>query len=98
MKAELITQFRSDTDDGIIQITVWRVQNPVPPSAHHFKYSLVYVKNGVRVVGFDNERCKGDHCHLDGKEHPYEFVSLERLAEDFAAEVEKRRSESWNVP
>jgi hypothetical protein len=28
----------------------------------------VYSLNGVRVVGFDNERGKGDHCHLDGGE------------------------------
>ncbi|MCL2829206.1 MAG: DUF6516 family protein [Betaproteobacteria bacterium] len=91
MKAKLITQFRSDTDDGIIQISIWQVLEPVPPSGHCYKYSLVYVKSGKRVVGFDNERGKGDHCHLDGKEFPYTFVSLEQLGEDFAAEVAKRK-------
>ena len=24
--------------------------------------------NSKRIVGFDNERGKGDHCHLDGQE------------------------------
>lgn len=51
-----------------------------------------YVVDGVRVVGFDNERGKGDHCHLDGREFPYVFSSIEQLIEDFIAEVEKRRA------
>lgn len=42
-------------------------------------------------VGFDNERGKGDHCHLDGKQLPYEFTILEMLIEDFIREVDKRR-------
>jgi hypothetical protein len=91
MKAELVTQFRSDTEDGVIQVTIWKVPEPVPPSEHGFKYRLVYVRNGQRVVGFDNERGKGDHCHLDGKEFPYTFISLEQLGEDFSAEVSKRK-------
>jgi hypothetical protein len=92
MQATLIHRFRSDTLDGIIEITIWRVPEPVPPAGHDFKYRLVYVKNGQRVVGFDNERGKGDHCHLDGREFPYTFVSLDRLVDDFLAAVEERRN------
>jgi len=92
MKAELIHDFKDVTPDGgIIQMIVWKVPTPVPPTTHGFKYRLVYVMNGERVAGFDNERGKGDHCHLDGVEYPYEFSSVERLIEDFIAEVEKRR-------
>ncbi|RDL47447.1 hypothetical protein BLJAPNOD_06287 [Ensifer sp. M14] len=29
--------------------------------------------------------------HLDGKEYPYQFTSLEQLIEDFMSEIEKRR-------
>ena len=47
--------------------------------------------NGVRVVGFDNERGKGDHCHIKGKERPYVFSSIEQLIEDFIAAVEAAR-------
>jgi predicted transcriptional regulator len=32
-------------------------------------------------VGFDNERGKGDHCHMDGKELPYKFTSVGQLSE-----------------
>ena len=65
---------------------------PVPPSEHGYKYRAVYVVNGVRIVGFDNERGKGDHCHIDGKEVPYAFTSVEKLLEDFIAVVETRRA------
>ncbi len=57
------------------------------PAKHAFKYRAVDVVNGERVVGFDNERGKGDHCHLDGKERPYCFTTVEQLVEDFVAAV-----------
>ena len=43
-------------------------------------------------LGFDNERGKGEHCHLDGQELPYEYRGVEQLVEDFIAAVEPRRS------
>ncbi len=52
MKAELIHDFKDVTPDGgIIQMIVWKVPTPVPPTTHSFKYRLVYVMNGERVVG-----------------------------------------------
>jgi hypothetical protein len=51
---------------------------------------LVYILDGKRLVGFDNERGKGDHKHLDGKESAYRFVSIDQLLDDFMAEVERR--------
>ena len=47
---------------------------------------------GVHVVDFDNERGKGDHCHLDGMELPYTFAGVEQLVEDFIAAVAARRA------
>ena len=93
MQAELIHRFRDVTDDGhIIEMVVWRVPDPVPPTTHGLKYRLAYVVDGERIVGFDNERGKGDHCHLDGQEQPYAFVSLDQLLEDFIREVDRRRT------
>jgi len=92
MKATLILRHKEYyPDSGMIELVVWRVPAPVLPTTHGFKYSLVYVRDGLRIVGFDNERGKGDHQHLDGIELPYTFVSLTRFIEDFIAEVEKRR-------
>lgn len=47
MKAELITRFRDIAEDGTgLEMVVWRVPDPVPPSEHRFKYRLVYVVAG----------------------------------------------------
>ena len=48
----------------------------------------------MRVVGFENERGKGDHCHLDGQEFPYTFAGVEQLVEDFIAAIAARRAPS----
>jgi len=76
-----------------VQIVVWQVPQPVPPSTHHYKYSLVYIVEGRRVVGFDNERGKGDHRHFGDAEHPYTFTGLDALFADFAAQVERYNHE-----
>ncbi|MET3615632.1 hypothetical protein ABID16_003979 [Rhizobium aquaticum] len=92
MKAEKITEHKSVPADGsIIQFVVWKAPKSVPPYAHAFKFRLAYIQDGVRIVGFDNERGKGDHMHLDGEEFPYRFNTVEQLIEDFLSEVEKRR-------
>ena len=93
MSAQLISRFKDVTPDGdIIEWVIWRVQQAVPPTEHGFKYRAVYIVDGQRRVGFDNERGKGDHCHLDGQEIPYEFRGVEQLVEDFIAAVESRRT------
>jgi hypothetical protein len=92
MKAKLITRFKDvDEDGGIIEWVVWKVPVPVPPTDHGYKYRAVYSRNGVRIVGFDNERGKGDHCHLDGQEMPYIFKGVDQLVEDFITAVGTRR-------
>ncbi len=72
---------------GFVQIIIWRVPQPVPPSEHGFKYRLVYVVDGARVVGYDNERGKGDHKHLGEEEMPYAFVDVPILLRDFWNDV-----------
>lgn len=95
MKAELITRFKDVTEDGgIIEFVVWREPQPVPPASHGYKYRAVYAVHGVRVVGFDNERGKGDHCHIDGREQPYRFSTVDALVEDFIAAVAAARSKA----
>ena len=92
MKAELITRFKNVTPEGgVIEMVIWKVPTPVPPTEHGYKYRAVYTVNGKRIVGFDNERGKGDHCHLDGEEVPYIFRGVEQLVEDFIQVVEERK-------
>lgn len=92
MKAVLLRRHRQEFEDGtIIDIVLWRLPKPVPPCGHRYKYRLFYGRAGTRIVGYDNERGKGDHRHLGGREEPYRFESPERLIDDFFADVERSR-------
>ncbi len=94
MKAELLFQQRIDYDDGaIVEMVLWRVPRPVMPSAHGVKYSLFYGRAGVREVGYDNERGKGDHRHFQGVETAYTFSTVERLMVDFWLDVHRLRGQ-----
>ena len=93
MPAELITRFKNITPDGgVIELVVGGRPPPVPLTEHGFKYRPVYAKDGVRIIGVENERGKGDHCHLDGQEMPYTFTGVDQLVEDFIAAVAARRT------
>lgn len=92
MKAELLFHQRIDYDDGgIVEMVLWRVPKNVPPSTHGLKYSLFYGRPGVREVGYDNERGKGDHRHFRGVEAVYRFQSVEQLMTDFWSDVRSVR-------
>ncbi|WP_407519590.1 toxin-antitoxin system TumE family protein [Methylobacterium oryzisoli] len=78
-------------DRDFAEFVVWRVPKPVPPARHPFKYRLVYIVDGARVIGFDNERGKGDHRHDRDRETPYRFVGIDRLLHDFVEAVETWR-------
>ena len=92
MKAELLFRQRIDYDDGaIVEMVIWRVPNSVPPSEHSLKYSLFYGRAGVREVGYDNERRKGDHRHFGDAETAYPFTTVEQLMADFWSDVRASR-------
>jgi hypothetical protein len=42
---------------------------------------------GERIVGYDNERGKGDHRHYGDREEPYIFTTMEQLLDDFERDV-----------
>ena len=89
MKAELILSDKTVLEDGsIIEVRIWSVPEPVPPTEHGYKYRLFYGRPGERLVGFDNERGKGDHKHVLGAETLYAFTSIAQILRDFRAEVE----------
>jgi len=88
LNAELLFHQRIDYDDGaIVEMVLWRVPSPVLPSRHGLKYSLFYGWSGVREVGYDNERGKGDHRHFQGVETGYRFSTVEQLIADFWSDV-----------
>jgi hypothetical protein len=94
MKARLLQREKRVLPDGsIVEMVIWQLPKPSPGSSHSYKYRLYYGRDGKRIVGFDNERGKGDHRHLDGVERPYVFASVETLVQDFLSEVFRRMPE-----
>jgi len=92
MDAELLFYQRINYDDGtIVEMVLWRVPSPVPPSSHSLKYSLFYGRPGIREIGYDNERGKGDHRHFQGAESAYTFRGAEQLMADFWTDVRALR-------
>ena len=75
----------------IVEMSIWIVPDSVPGSSHAFKYSLYYGYPGRRVVGYDNERGKGDHRHVGDREESYRFSSVEALIADFLSDVKRAR-------
>jgi len=78
-------------DGAILEIIIWRLPQPDVERPHGLKYSLYYGKDGVRLVGYDNERGKGDHRHYGPHEEQYEFTSVEQLMFDFDVDVQRLR-------
>jgi hypothetical protein len=93
MGAVLLHRERFDFDDGaVLEMVLWQVSDPVPGSRHRYKYWLYYGRAGKRIVGYDNERSKGDHRHRHGDEEAYRFTTVDRLVADFLADVAEERS------
>ena len=80
-------------DDSILEMNIWRLPELSKERPHGLKYSLFYGRDGERLVGYDNERGKGDHKHVGDKETRYRFLSVERLVADFLADVERAKHE-----
>ncbi|MBV6415785.1 MAG: hypothetical protein CMLOHMNK_00306 [Steroidobacteraceae bacterium] len=92
-RSRLLLRERMEYDDGsFVEMVIWRVPVPVPGSIHEYKYRLFYGREGERLVGYDNERSKGDHRHVCGKEEPYPFRDVESLVQHFLVDVEVMRS------
>ncbi len=77
--------------DAFVEVVIWRVPKPVPPSTHLFKYRLAYVVEERCVLRYDNEYGKGDHRHTETTEDPYTFSTPDQLMADFETDVAR-----WN--
>jgi hypothetical protein len=92
MVAQLLHRDRLDFDDGsVIEMVIWQVPAAVTGSRHRYKYRLYCGRDGRRLVGYDNERGKGDHRHRRHREERYLFTTVEQLAQDFLADVAEER-------
>ncbi len=94
MKATRIFYDKAVLPDGaIVEMTIWQLPSASPERAHALKYSLFYGREGKRLVGYDNERGKGDHKHVYDVESKYRFESVEKLVADFLADIERIKND-----
>jgi hypothetical protein len=95
MKAKEILHTKEVKGDEIVEIKILQV----PISADKtfgIKYSIVYVKGGKRLLGYDNAERKGNHRHYREKEEPYHFTKIANLIKDFKRDIKKIRGRNWD--
>ncbi|HOW49478.1 MAG TPA: DUF6516 family protein [Rubrivivax sp.] len=94
MAATLLARAKEVREDGsILEIVIWELADPLPPSSHRYRYRLYFGAGGISRIRYDNERGKGDHRHVGDREFVYRFSSVEQLLLDFQSDVER-----WEQP
>jgi len=81
-------------DGAIREMSIWQLPESSNERPHELKYSLFYGFPGSRLVGYDNEKGKGDHRHYENAEESYSFNSVEQLVEDFKSDIERLRGKT----
>lgn len=90
---EIFTHKHVEDNGDIVQMKILRV----PKSENNpegVSYSLVYIRNGKRLLGYDNfeghkRDGKAHHKHINEQVVPYDYVGEWKLIEDFNEDVEK---------
>lgn len=90
MKATLVLRRREVLPGGLaVEMVIWQLAAPSADRPHGLKYRLQAYRGGRTLVRYDNETGKGDHRHYGRREERYAFTDMERLIEDFIADVER---------
>lgn len=85
-KARLVIHRRVVEPDGsLVEIKVWQVPKSLR-QPYGFKYSLVYIVDGRRLLEYDNAHGH-DHRHVREQGYPYAFSSPAALVEDFLSDL-----------
>ena len=94
--AEIIFHHKCIEDNGdIVEIKMFKVPKS-EKQPEGISYSMVYICNGIRAIGYDNfeghsEKGSSHHKHTFGKTVPYAFFDEWKAVEDFYLDVEKAR-------
>lgn len=75
-----------DELEGIVEMKTYQVPKTMS-TPHGYKYPLVYIRDGQRLVGYDNHERQGDHRHNRDLTLPYTFRSVDRLIDNFLSAV-----------
>jgi hypothetical protein len=91
MEAKLIFYRKNIEPNGdIVEMKIWKTPSS-KRSPSGLKYSPVYIREGKRIMGYDNAEDKGHHRHYKGREFAYDFRDVDKLVKDFYEDVEKVR-------
>ena len=80
-------------DGAVVEMTIWQLTRKTQERPHGSKYSLFCGYDGQRIVGYDNERDKGDHKHLGSLEFRHKFESVDKMIADFLHDVQRIQNE-----
>lgn len=95
MKTQLVFHQKVTGEQGeTVEIKIWKLPESTADKPHGYRYSLAYILNGWRVIGYDNGERKGDHKHFKNQEEPYQFESIEKLFHDFYQDIKRLKDES----
>lgn len=94
--AEVIFEYEYEEDSGdIVEIHVYKVpKSEKQPDG--ISYTMVFVRNGERVVGYDNFEGHvfeggSHHKHIKDRILPYSYIDEWKAIEDFLIDVEKAK-------
>ncbi len=97
MKARLLLKKKEIWVDGtIIEIVIWELPQATQERPHGLKYRLFCGRGGKCLVRYDNESGKGDHKHIGPLETDYQFVTIDKLIDDFQKDVWRLTGEKKN--
>jgi len=94
MRAVLILRERVIDEEGdLTELVLWQVPRS-PKHPEGIKYRQALVLSGTRrpAVLYDNHHPKGHHRHRGGVQEPYNFSTIDRLLEDFQADVRRGKA------
>lgn len=82
-----------DELDNTVEVRIWDLPEATKDRPHGYKYSLVYIVDGKRAIGYDNAEGKGDHRHYGEIEEVYKFKGIDRLFVDFKSDIRRFKHE-----
>lgn len=93
MSEELFSHKHTEENGDIVEIRIWEVPAS-PANPEGVSYSFVYIREGKRVVGYDNfeghaQEGKRHHRHIKERMEAYEFADIWKLMSDFNEDIEK---------
>jgi hypothetical protein len=95
MSVSLILHTKEIRENEIVEIKIWKVPRTTE-KPHGVKISIVYIKDGKRLIGYDNAEGKGYHRHFMNREEEYRFSDIWKLLGDFKKDLTTLRGRNWD--